>query len=134
MVSVTDIFLMQISVSVVHSDYHPDNSRIEKTALIEFILLSATENCSLSQDCDFEGECEEWSVGGGVRLVKGAEAPVQTLSSNQGSYVYTLMYTCDIDYGDCCMCSNGDCCVLRAMTLVLLVQFWEHRKLRDGKK
>ena len=80
-------FIMQISASVVHSDYHQDNSPIERTVLIEFILLSATENCSLSRGCDFEGECEEWSVGGGVRLLTGAEVPVQALSSNQGMFV-----------------------------------------------
>ncbi len=77
---------MQVSASVVHSDYHPDNSRIETTVLIEFILLSATDNCSLSQGCDFEAECGEWNVGSSVRQLTGAEAPVQRLKSNQGIY------------------------------------------------
>ncbi len=77
---------MQISASVVNSDYHPDNSRIETTVLIEFILLSASENCSLPRGCDFEGECGEWNVGSGVRQLTGAEAPVPALASNQGIY------------------------------------------------
>ena len=75
-------------MSVVHSDYRPDSTIIEKTALVEFILLQSSENCSLAENCGFEsGEsgCGLWELGSGVQLLTGSESPVKDLNVNTGT-------------------------------------------------
>ena len=72
---------------MVHSDYRPDNNIIERTAMIEFILLAATENCSFSETCDFEDStsgCDSWQLGSGVQHMDGTSSPVKDLQTNQG--------------------------------------------------
>lgn len=86
-------------MSVVHSDYRPDNMIIEKTALIEFILLQSSENCSLAESCGFEnGEngCDLWELGSGVQLLTGSESPVKDLSVNAG--ICSTCYDVDNTY------------------------------------
>ena len=77
------LFVLQLSVSVVHSDYRADGEAIEKTVVLEFVLLETSENCSTLRKCDFERSCD-WQLGVGTRIVGEDNSPLPQLSTNTG--------------------------------------------------
>ena len=56
-------------MAIAHSDYKLSGIDISRTALIEFVLIDTTENCSFSKECGFESGACDWRLETGVQIV-----------------------------------------------------------------
>ena len=70
-----------------HSNYLFEDSSIQRTALIEFVLLPTTQNCSLPNSCDFESPCSSWQLGPDS-TVERSSLP-SSVASSSGQYLYS---------------------------------------------
>lgn len=75
---------IQVVVSVAHSDFKQTGSDISRAALIEFVLLEAAENCSLTDECDFETGLCGWELEQNVQNIRSEDSPVDSLQDNTG--------------------------------------------------
>lgn len=74
-------------MGVVHSDYRQSSGVVERRALVEFLVLQSSENCSLAVPCGFERGnegCSMWGIGSGVQSLMGNESPVKSLNTTAG--------------------------------------------------
>ena len=80
---------VQVVGTVVHSDYLFASSSIQRAALIEFVLLPTTQNCSFPSSCDFESTCTSWQLDSRSRITDSSPDPFLPPPSDAGHYLYS---------------------------------------------
>ena len=73
--------------TVAHSNYLYESSSIQRTVLIEFVLLSTSQNCTLPDSCTFDESttCKTWQLGSGS-VITNSSLPSSVTSAN-GRYL-----------------------------------------------
>ena len=76
----------QVMATVAHSNYLYESSSIQRTALIEFVLLSTSQNCTLPDSCTFDEStpCKTWQLGSNSVINDSSSS----VSSTNGHYLY----------------------------------------------
>ena len=75
--------------TVAHSNYLYESSSIQRTALVEFVLLSTSQNCTLPDSCTFDEStpCKTWQLGS-RSVITNSSLPSSVTSTN-GRYLYS---------------------------------------------
>ena len=82
----------QVIATVAHSNYLYESSFVQRTALIEFVLLSTSQNCSHPNSCTFDesittDSCKTWRLGPNSNITSSS-LPSSIISTN-GRYIYS---------------------------------------------
>lgn len=78
-----------------HSNYLYESSFVQRTALIEFVLLSTSQNCSLPNNCTFDesittDSCKTWRLGPNSNITNSSIP--SSITSTNGHYIYSTYF------------------------------------------